>query len=137
MIDELTRGGYILDPDDGFIGHVGGMWRRIVDTQPEFAFIARDFHANRNGFVHGGMLVTFVDRAMGQTARHRVDATRGATVNLNSQFLAPARIGDLVKVVPQITAITARMVFISGTVMVGAVPVLSAQGIYRVSHSKV
>ncbi|MGO4917312.1 PaaI family thioesterase [Pseudogemmobacter sp. W21_MBD1_M6] len=135
MEKELGTAGWHLDPDDGFIGHVGGLWRREVNGQQRFAFVARAIHANRNGAVHGGMLMTFVDRVMGQTARLSTGAVRGATISLNHQFLAPVRIGDLVEMTPQITQSTTRMVFLTGTAFVGAAPVASAQGVWRVSHS--
>lgn len=136
MEHDLSNAGWILDPDDGFIGHVGGLWRRCVDDRTEFAFIAREIHANRNGVVHGGMLMTFTDRALGHTARVSSGAARGATISLNHQFLAPVKIGDLVVIAPEVTKMTSRMVFLSGTSTVAGAPVASAQGVWRVSHSK-
>ncbi len=135
MEQSLENAGWRLDPDDGFVGHVGGLLRRVVNGETQFAFIARDIHANRNGVVHGGMLMTFMDRALGQTARHATDAVRGATISLTHQFLAPVRIGDLVEMTPQVTRTTARMVFLTGTALVDDAPVVSAQGVWRVSNS--
>lgn len=125
-----------MDPDDGFIGHVGGLWHRTHGGQTQFAFVALPIHANRNGVVHGGMLMTFMDRALGQTARLSAGAVRGATISLNHQFLAPVKIGDLVEMTPDVTKTTSRMVFLSGIATVANNPVLSAQGVWRVSHSK-
>ncbi len=99
------------------------------------AFIARDFHANRNGVVHGGMLMTFIDRAMGQRARKVTGAPRGATVSLTHQFLAPVHIGDLVEMTPQVVRKTSKMVFLTGTAHVAGEPVVSAQGVWRVTFS--
>jgi len=135
METDLEAAGWHLDPDDGFVGHVGGLWRREKDGQSQFAFIARAIHANRNGVVHGGMLMTFVDRAMGHTARTSTAAVRGATISLTHQFLAPVRIGDLVQMTPLVTQSTSRMVFLTGTACVGAAPVVSAQGVWRVTHT--
>ncbi len=134
MENNLKNDGWVLDPDDGFVGHVGGLWRRATNGETQFAFIAKDFHANRNGVVHGGMTMTFVDRAMGQTARTVSGAIRGATISLTHQFLAPVRIGDLVVMTPEVTKMTSRMVFLTGTAFVGEAPVVSAQGVWRVTH---
>jgi acyl-coenzyme A thioesterase PaaI-like protein len=136
MERDLTNAGWTLDPDDGFVGHVGGLWRREIGGQAQLAFIARDIHANRNGVVHGGMLMTFTDRALGQTARQVTGARRGATVSLTHQFLAPVKIGDLVEITPQVTKATSRLVFMTGTAFVGDAPVISAQGVWRVSSSE-
>lgn len=135
MKHELENAGWRLDPDDGFIGHVGGLWRREVAGQTQLAFLATRIHANRNDVVHGGMLMTFVDRAMGQTARLATGARRGATISLNHQFLAPVLIGEFVQIEPQITKATTRLVFLTGTAFVGDAPVISAQGVWRMSHS--
>lgn len=135
MEDDLRTSGWCLDPDDGFVGHVGGLWHRDAGGVTQFAFIARPIHANRNGVVHGGMLMTFMDRAMGHTARTATQAVRGATVSLTHQFLAPVRIGDFVEMTPQITRASTRMVFLTGTAFVRDDPVVTAQGVWRVSHS--
>lgn len=131
----MKDAGWRLDPDEGFIGHVGGLWRRDIDGHVQLAFVAQTFHANRNGVVHGGMLMTFTDRALGQTARLATGASSGATISLNYQFLAPVRIGDVVEITPQIVKVTRRMVFMSGTATVGDTPVISAQGIFRMFHN--
>ena len=135
MEHDLIADGWTLDPDDGFVGHVGGLWRREQDGQIQSAFVARPFHANRNGVVHGGMLMTFIDRAMGQHARHVTGALRGATVSLTHQFMAPVRIGDLVEMTPQVVRSTSKMVFLTGTAHVGGTPVVVAQGVWRVTFS--
>lgn len=137
MDQVLENAGWRRATDDGFVGHVGGLWRREAAGVTQFAFVARAIHANRNGVVHGGMLMTFMDRALGQTARQTTGAARGATVSLTHQFLAPVRIGDLVEVTPQITRTTSRMVFLTGTALVDGAPVVSAQGVWRVSHTPV
>ncbi|MCP1200573.1 PaaI family thioesterase [Notoacmeibacter sp. MSK16QG-6] len=132
---DLAKDGWGLDPDDGFVGHVGGLWRRTFDGETTFAFVAQEMHTNRNGLVHGGMLMTFIDRAFGQTARLATGAVRSATVNLNHQFLAPVRIGDLVEITPQLVKATSRLVFMAGTACVAGDPVLTAQGVWRVTHT--
>ena len=136
MEHDLVKAGWSLEPDDGFIGHVGGLWHRTLDGQPQFAFVALPIHANRNGWVHGGMLMTLMDRGLGQTARLSAGAVRGATISLNHQFLAPVKIGDFVEMTPCVTKMSSRMVFMSAIASVADNPVLSAQGVWRVSHSK-
>jgi uncharacterized protein (TIGR00369 family) len=50
-------------------------------------------HANGHGIVHGGMLATFLDSAMGSTVFHVVQR-RCVTVRLSIDYLMPGRIGD-------------------------------------------
>lgn len=133
---DLTGEGWTLDPDDGFIGHVGKLWRRKEADGPVFAFVATPIHANRNGMVHGGMLMTFVDRAFGQAARAATGAVRGATISLSHQFLAPMHLGRRAEVRPRLIRATSRLAFMEGTVTVDGTPVLSAHGVWRQSHSR-
>ncbi|WP_427026193.1 PaaI family thioesterase (plasmid) [Aureimonas ureilytica] len=140
MIEEtqeaLRRAGWTHDPSEGFIEFVGGLWLRESEGAREFGFIAAACHANRNGAVHGGMLMTFVDRAFGMTARLGAGAPRGATVSLSHQFMAPMQIGDFAFVAPRVVTLTPRMAFMDGTVMRGETPLLSAQGVWRLARSE-
>lgn len=135
MKAELIANGWSHDPSDGFLAHVGGLWMRTVDGAPELGFLAEDIHANRNGFVHGGMLMSFIDRAFGQTARQASGAPRTATISLNTSFISPMRIGSFATLRPRITKLTSRLAFIDGMVMCGNDVVTSAQGIWRLART--
>lgn len=54
--------------DTGFIGLVGPLWIRQEENGRRYGFIAEPKHHNYRGTVQGGMLMTFVDRALGMTA---------------------------------------------------------------------
>ncbi|MFC7705457.1 PaaI family thioesterase [Plastorhodobacter daqingensis] len=127
----LREEGWRHDPADGFIAHVGGLWRRGAS----FGLLATPHLVNRNGYVHGGMLMTFVDRAFGETSRVAAGAARGATVSLTHQFMAPMRIGSFAELDPKVVRLTGRMAFLEGTVICEGVPVVSAQGVWRLTHS--
>jgi acyl-coenzyme A thioesterase PaaI-like protein len=64
----MLRLGWIPEPPEGFIGLVGPIWRS-PDVVGHFRLLTAPKHQNRNGVVHGGMLMTLADRAMGYTAR--------------------------------------------------------------------
>lgn len=52
-------------------------------------------HANHNGSVHGGVLSTLLDAAMGQAVREGLeDGRETATASLSVTFLAPGKIGE-------------------------------------------
>jgi len=119
---------------DGMVQHLGGLWLRTVDNQTEFGFQALDIHANRNGVAHGGMLMTFIDRAFGQTARDAGQALRGATINLNVSFLSPMQLGSFATLCPKITRVTGRMAFVEGTVFCDGTALATAQGVWRISR---
>lgn len=136
MEDSLTQDGWLFDPADGFIAHVGGLWRRADDTGAHYGFITREIHANRNGVVHGGMIMTFVDRAFGMHCRLASGAEKAATVSLSHQFVAPLKIGRFATLTPRIVKLTPRMAFVEGTVMCDGEPIVQAQGVWRLAVSK-
>lgn len=136
MEDSLTHNGWLLEPADGFIAHVGGLWRRADESGEHYGFITRDIHANRNGVVHGGMIMTFVDRAFGMHCRLASGAEKAATVTLSHQFVTPLKIGKFVTLTPRIAKLTTRMAFVEGTVMCEGEPILQAQGVWRLASSR-
>lgn len=133
MENQLDRNGWVYDPSEGFIAHLGGLWIRNRDTEPEFALCLDERHGNRNGVAHGGALMTFVDRAFGMTARLRSGAPRGATISLSHNFVAPVQIGCIAMVKPKIVKLTTRLAFVEGVMTVEDVPVLQAQGVWRLA----
>lgn len=133
MIKDLMDAGWIHDPSEGFIAYLGGVWIRDTNGEKEFGFIAEERHANRNGVVHGGMLMTFMDRAFGMTSRLTSGATRAATISLSHQFMTPMEIGQFATVTPRISRASGRTSFVDGTLFHGETPIMHAHGVWRLS----
>lgn len=131
--ETLIAAGWRHDPAEGLIAFLGGLWLRQMQGAHEFGLLPVLHHANRSGMVHGGMLMTFVDRAFGMTARLVSGAPRGATVSLSHQFVAPLHIGTFAMVRPKIIKLTTRMAFIEGTVFADDEPIVQAQGVFRIA----
>jgi uncharacterized protein (TIGR00369 family) len=72
----------------------------LVDASPghaEVAFEAGPEHVNLQGLVHGGMLATLADTAMGLAVRTALGAgRRQVTVQLSMEFLTPGKQGRIV-----------------------------------------
>lgn len=132
-IETLTQSGWVHDPSEGMVAHLGGLWLRETEGRYEFGLLSTPHHANRNGLVHGGMLMTFVDRAFGTVARLTSGAPRGATISLSHQFVTPLKIGSFATVEPKVIKLTTRMAFVEGTVIANGEPILQAQGVWRMA----
>lgn len=132
MVRDLSDLGWRFEPCEGFIEHVGGLWRREVEDRRQFAFVSAPMHANRNGVVHGGMLMTFADRAFGFTAREAGEARRSATISLSHQFTAPMDTGAVATLEPRLVRLTGQMAFLTGTILADGAPVMEAQGVWRI-----
>ena len=86
--------------DDGATGGFAerlGAWAEVAeDGSARVAFSARDEHLNQAGTLHGGVLATLVDTAMGAAVRSTVDdGDVPATSQLTVTYLRPGKPGEL------------------------------------------
>src|SRR5690242_12656868 len=110
---------------DPFEIHVGPVFERGSKGARRFALIIDERHLNMRGIIHGGMLMTFADAAFGQAAWDACDHADVVTLNMQSQFLAPARDGDWIQVAPVLTRRTKSMIFLRGDFTVENAPIYS------------
>lgn len=72
----------------------------LIDASPgqvEISFEAGPHHLNLQGLVHGGLLATLADTAMGLAVRTVLETgRRHVTVQLGVEFLSPGRPGTIV-----------------------------------------
>jgi uncharacterized protein (TIGR00369 family) len=120
----------------GFNRFVGPLFRLPETPGDEirrFAFIVTDKHMNSAGTVHGGMLMTFVDISMSQTARAVSGAKSCSTVSLNCDFVGPGRLGDVIEARVKVTRRARTMVFMSAELLSGDDrTLLVATGLWKV-----
>jgi acyl-coenzyme A thioesterase PaaI-like protein len=133
----LTTEGWRVMDDDGFISLVGPFWHRIVgDAAHEFALVGQDKHRNRRGVVQGGVLMTLADRSCGMAARAASGVESLATVQMDTQFIDAARIGDLMISRPHAIRVTKSLIFMQTEVMVEDRIVASASGVFKVVRDR-
>jgi len=85
----------------GFAERLGARAEVADDGSARVAFTAGDEHLNQAGTLHGGVLATLVDTAMGAAVRSLADDDVPATSQLTVTYLRPGKPGDL--------AVTARV----------------------------
>ncbi|MET0258691.1 MAG: PaaI family thioesterase [Methylobacterium sp.] len=122
--------GWTAFEDPGFIALTGPVYHRTDDGMKHFAFRAEEKHGNLVGIVHGGMLVTFADRALSIAVSDAADA-KCVTVEMSVQFVGAAKIGDVVETTPEIVRATSSLVFVRGTLTGGGKPLVSVSGIWK------
>lgn len=124
--------GWQRDPNDRFVSQIGQIWRRAIDGKEEFGFVAEEKHLNRNGTVHGGMLVALFDHALGEACYRLVgDDAALATIQLNAQFMQMAHPGAFVVSSADILRQTRTLLFIRGECRVGGEAVLAADAMVK------
>jgi uncharacterized protein (TIGR00369 family) len=88
MTDDVARGGYA--------GRLGAEVVSADDGSATVRFEAREEHLNPAGTLHGGVLATLVDTAMGQAVRTTTgDDDVPATSQLTVTYLHPGTPGPL------------------------------------------
>jgi uncharacterized protein (TIGR00369 family) len=108
---------------------VGPIWRR---GDALFGFVSTDKHRNHRGIVHGGMLTTFADQAMGMTGRRKTGEKPHATIEINMQFIGAVKVGDFVEAHCEIVRETRSLLFIESKLKVGSRIVASTSGIWKI-----
>ena len=98
-------------------------------------------HCNRNGSVHGGMLSTLTDIALGNNAGMAFHADEApdpgastpalVTVSLHTDFLGSARVGDWLEVHVELRKVGGTLTFATATVRNDNVPIATTNGVYR------
>ncbi|HEX2136214.1 MAG TPA: PaaI family thioesterase [Microvirga sp.] len=130
--DPAREGWIVRDDEPGLMTLVGPLWQRGNDRDLVFGFLAEEKHLNRRGVVHGGMLMAFADQALGLTAREVTGGVPQATIQLDTQFIAPVAAGEFVEARAQVVRRTRAILFMRGTLAVGERAVASSQGIWKV-----
>jgi acyl-coenzyme A thioesterase PaaI-like protein len=104
---------------------VNGLWRFGMRMEE-----AR--HSNVRGVVHGGVLTSFLDQFLGKLVWDALEDKLAATINLSTDFLAGAELGDWIEGEGEVTRQTGSLVFMHGRVLKGETTLATASGIWKV-----
>lgn len=125
---EGFRETHLADP---FEIHIGPVYERGDAPHKTFALLIDKRHVNMRGIIHGGMLMTFADAALGQSVWDHTDRAPSVTLNMQSQFLKPAKEGDLLTVAPQLVRKTKSLVFMRGDFQVAGETVFAVTSVWK------
>jgi acyl-coenzyme A thioesterase PaaI-like protein len=110
----------------------GPYWVRGDGSDRIVGLLGEDQHGNGHvGTIHGGVLMTFADIALGMGV---VDAARTrdcVTLQLQMQFTAAAPIGTFLTCRPELVRRTSQIVFMRGLIMAGERTIASADGLWK------
>lgn len=113
-------------------GHIGPLWTRSLGARHGVALCVDERHLNRNGTMHGGLLVTLFDESLGFACDR---ATGGkaqlVTVQMNSMLIAQVRPGDFVVASSEVVKATRTLLFARGGCTVDDAPVMSGEAVVK------
>ena len=114
----------------GFREHVGLDADPIEDGTARVSVEAGDDHLNQHGSVHGGVLATMLDAAMG-TAVSSTGAESPVTVSLTVTYLSPGQPGRL-EATARVRKRGKRLLVVEGEVVQGEEVVADALATFAV-----
>ena len=90
-------------------------------------------HLNAAGTVHGGLLATLADSALGRAiVAADEDDRRPATVSLTTDFLGPAQAGDFLEAHTHVERVGGNLAFADCSLRVGDREVVRARAVFAV-----
>ena len=117
--------------DDGMVAMVGPFWMKAEGGGAVYGFRAEKRHLNRQGAVHGGMIMTFADNSLGM-ASWMANGGRGqVTIQLDTQFIDAVKEGDFVEAHCKVVRQTRSLMFMAATLTVGPRIVATATGVWK------
>ncbi|MCG8491544.1 MAG: PaaI family thioesterase [Sneathiellales bacterium] len=109
----------------------GPYFEKVVDESKVIrAFRSDRRHLNGVQYVHGGMLMSFMDSALARTVQHNT-GKRCVTIKMNSEFLAPVREGDWIEAHCELVRDTRSIAFVRGILKVGRRNVFKADALFH------
>lgn len=128
---ELIADGWRPGHDGAFISLAGPLYFRIRDRKPQFCFRVQPKHDNTRGRPHGGMLMTFMDEALGWATHIARPDDAFFTVGFECKFIGASEIGDLIVAETEVVSQTKSLMFMRTDCKVGDRIIASATGIWK------
>jgi len=127
----LLDGYTIYDPVDPFENLAGPFfWKKLEDGSDHVVLAANAQHCNRQGVVHGGLLLTMIDLTFAICAKEFPEQ-RLVTISLSSEFVSSGQTGTLVEAKAEVVRRTRSLCFLRGQVYSGGETLLNASCIYK------
>ncbi|MBC7835543.1 MAG: PaaI family thioesterase [Phycisphaerales bacterium] len=117
---------------EGYPALIGPFQARREGEAWAYRFVPEARHLNIGGVVHGGMLMSFLDDVLGLTVWAASGRKPVTTVQLNTHFISPARLGDQLEGRADVLRATRSVVFVRGALTVEGRIVAAADGVWKI-----
>ena len=111
---------------------IGFPWAKRTGDVWHYGLLTTAEHANPQGALHGGILMTFADHGLSMLAWEAAQRAACTTIQLNSHFLSPVEPGAFLELQGDVTRATRGLVFVRGILSAGGRDVAAVDGIWRV-----
>ena len=132
MSDEVPEGYQPFVLDSPFLKHIGPVYQRHSETRHSLGLRVAPYHCNALGIVHGGLLMTLADVALGNISDRPGGTAPCVTVSMSCEFSAGAREGDWIEVSVDVMKHSSSLHFANCYLCVNDVPIARASGVFKV-----
>jgi uncharacterized protein (TIGR00369 family) len=129
-------------PPDGFAPHfrkspVTDPWEPLYSRRlagaVQIGLWLREAHCNSRGLVHGGVIATLADNAMGLSCVASMPSPQGlVTVSLTVDYVGAAKIGQWLQVEPRVLRVGKSMGFADALITADGATIARASATFRV-----
>ena len=120
----------------GIPATLGALWtQRDAKGNWQYAVQLNEDHANAQGFIHGGVLVTFLDHALSLIVWEAANRAMCSTVHLDTHYLNALRPPAFITLQADILQEGKSLIFAKGRVYHEENLIVEATGIWRVMRS--
>ena len=137
-----------MDSNSPFIQLIGPIYYRADDTSATFGVLVEEKHCNSSGRVHGGLIATVADIALGNSIGHagiteeEREAWRSTgkltiqrkpmvTVSMATDYSGTAQVGDWIEVNVDVQHLGRSMAFANAYFEQGGQRIVRTSGVYR------
>lgn len=118
----------------GIPASLEALWIRREDDGFRYAVQLDERHVNGQGFIHGGVLVTFLDHALSLIVWEATDRAHCSTVQLDTHFLKALKPPVFVELDAVLLRQGRNLAFARGILRVDGESVVEATGTWSVSR---
>ncbi|HET6336937.1 MAG TPA: PaaI family thioesterase [Polyangiales bacterium] len=111
------------------------IWVRPVDQAVQLAVRISPAHCNARGFLHGGVIASLADNAMGLTLA-RSTGSSAVTVSLTVDYVRSAGPGQWLQIEPRVIRAAGKLGFVDALVTADGETIARANATFRVVEAR-
>jgi uncharacterized protein (TIGR00369 family) len=109
------------------------LFSRKIDGAVQIGLWLRDVHCNSRGLLHGGVIATLADNAMGLSCGMAMPAIQGlVTISLTVDYVGSAKLGQWLQVEPRVVKTGRSMGFADALITADGATIARANATFRV-----
>ncbi len=120
----------------GIPASLGAVWTRREEGGWRYGVALDESHANAQGFVHGGVLMTFMDHALSLLVWEASGRAICSTIHLDSHFLSGLRPPAFLELDGEILRQGRNLAFARGVLRAQGKAVMEATGVWSIVSPK-